>query len=208
MKHGSEAPWVRVLVAVALLAVFVSPAGGTLLTFDDFPAGGYNGWPYLGGTLRYGLTWSANWGWVDGHSQFNGSGADLGTVSTPIVVYNGWDLDVTVSRPDPFTFNSAYFTSFSQPTLQVRVIGYDGGHQPVGEVTIDVTDRGPTYHLFNWSGVSTLLFHSIPGNTGSAYYDFVMDNFRYNEAVPLPASLLLLFPGLIIIRAVRSFFRS
>jgi hypothetical protein len=192
---------VLLLVAfLTALAVPVAPARAMVLTFDDFPAGGY---AFIGAEYA-GFNWSSSWGWIDAHAPQNGltgTGADLGTVSDPIVVFNANGSDVTVSRATPFTFQGAYFASFFLPNLNVTVTGYDATNDLVGQTVIGATNTAATYYAFNWSHVTRISFST--GHSGDYNYDFVMDNFTYGAAAPIPPSAILLAGGLFGLVALR-----
>ncbi len=131
------------------------------------------------------------------------SGFPPGTISSPNVALNAYGESVWMSRDELFTFNGAYLTGAWNDGLYIQVRGYSG-YSLLYDQTVITSATAPTYFTFNYVGIDQLYFSSFGGTpvygTGSLY-QFVMDNFTYNEpvgpVVPIPATLPLLGTALV-----------
>ena len=195
--------------AAILLALIVGMPGlvrATTVTFDDLPNSGSN----LVIPNGYGgLNWN-NMYYLNPSIGYSATGYMNGVVSPSNVAYNGYGspADVlSVSSSSPFTFNSAYFTGAWNDGLQVQITGYRNGIQ-VDQTTVTVNTSGPLLVTLDWSNIDDLHFVSSGGTAHyqAPGYQFVMDNFRYNEpaAVPEPSAMVLGLGGLGLLAVYRS----
>jgi hypothetical protein len=184
-----------VLMSVFLLIACLGTSRATVLNFDDL-----SGWGTV--PVNYGgLTWNDSW-W-----SLSGEPPHYTAFSNPIVVtsydnMNGvsWTGLNSVKFQDPGTFQGAYFSGYELlGGIVPNTIGYDLYYLGTKVAnTPDVAIGGTP--LFIASGYSGLVDEVYI--RGFQSY-FVMDNFTFNSAVPIPPSLLLLGPGLLGLAAIR-----
>jgi len=178
------------LLCAGILFLFGSTARAAVIGFDDLtnleiPAG-YGGfvWP----------AWTVN------------AGSGSSWHSPPNVAWSyGYSFVLSGS---PFSFNDAWFATLDTDFLRLQIIGFDGYGNVICTKTI--TDLSGTAQLysFGWSGLAALQFVSLDA-TGNVS-PFTMDDFRVNEAAPVPepATMLILSSGLLGLVAVRKKFRK
>lgn len=172
---------VYVMLALVSLLGICTSANAAVLGFDDistFPdstdvdvSDGYGG-----------LNWDNFY--VLHESCHPGSGYDYGTVSESCVAYNAFGDPAWTTSDATFDFNGAYLTS-AWYDQNLQVLGYLGGELKY-DVTVPIVTTGPTWYDFNFTGIDALKFISTN-------YQFVMDNFTYNQTatVPAPGAILL-----------------
>jgi hypothetical protein len=183
-------------VALCVLTMLVALpvlAGASMLTFDEWGAG-YSDIPDGYGEFHWvDKDTGISWGYINAYS---GAAIEQGTVSKPNVAYNGFGVDVWITRDSAFTFNGAYFTAWYEETLNIVIKGYLGS-TPLFETTVVANSTAPVYASLNWSGIDRLTFSPMSSATDRWYNHFSMDNFKYNEAVPIPGAVWLLGSGLL-----------
>jgi len=119
------------------------------------------------------------------HESYHpGSGYEYGTVSKSYVAFNAFADPTWVTSDTTFDFNGAYLTS-AWYDQNLQVLGYLDGEIKY-DVTVPIVTTGPTWYDFNFTGIDALQFISTN-------YQFVMDNFTYNQTatVPTPGAILL-----------------
>jgi predicted RNase H-like HicB family nuclease len=179
-----------------LLVLFAVPAFCSVIDFDDVanPEGaiqnGYNG-----------FNWNNFWT----TTCTVPSGYCAGTVSSPLVAYNGYGSSAGLSTTDgtTFTFVSTYLTSAWYDNLAVDIKGYLEGTL-VDETNIIPSTTIPTLYSFNWAGIDELTFSTSGGTLHPGYSEpcceapsFAMDNFTFQTDTPEPASATLLGGALV-----------
>lgn len=171
------------LIGVCLVGM-CSPANADMLTFDDTGVAGMGFVPPAYGGFNWGNFWV-----FDGRSSF-GDNYRQGVFSGDYAAFNG-SADVaslTVAPGSTFDFNGAYLTSASN-NQDIQVRGFLSGSL-VEERVVPVFTTGPQRFDFNFTGIDMLEFTSLGGTS------FVMDDFTFNEPVPLPGAVVLAFLGL------------
>ncbi|MEA1933118.1 MAG: PEP-CTERM sorting domain-containing protein [Thermodesulfobacteriota bacterium] len=115
------------------------------------------------------------------------------------VAFNVCQQDLILSRPGngTFDFNSAFLTAAKTDHLDITVTGTnsDSGHSQSLPCTLRTTDRTKFY--FNFKNIHTLTF-SAGGDK-----NFSMDDFTFNEPVPIPGTFLLFGTAMVGLFAVR-----
>ena len=130
------------------------------------------------------------------------SGYTNGMVSSPNVAYNGHGSPARVSSNNPFTFNSVYMTAAWNDGMSVTVNAYDALNNLIQTAGFTLNSESATNEVFNWSGVSSVVFSATGGvnqNYGGNGTQIAFDNMLMNNATvtPEPATLLLLATGLV-----------
>ena len=191
----------RLKGAVLGLAFMALPAiaQAQLINFDDLSACGgvqlSNGYQ--------GFNWNNFWALNTTNVCYPYvSGYAPGTVSAPNVAYNGGGTLASVSRANPFTFNSVYMTAAWRNGLFVTVYAYDALNNLIDNGSFFLNITGPTNEVFNWAGVSSVRFSASggtnPGGLSGDGTQIAFDNMLMNNATvtPEPATLVLLATGL------------
>jgi hypothetical protein len=181
-----------ILIVVMSLLGFAGASSATVLTFDDIGEGsivsGYGG-----------LNWD-NMMTLNGKTYVTqNSGYFNGTVSGSNVAFNAFANQAVVSNSQ-FDFNGAYFTAAWNNGLSIHIQGYDANFLKY-DTTLTVDTTGPTYFNLGFLDIDKLVFNSFGGvsaGLGGVGEHFVMDNFTFNENVPVPepSTLFLLCAGL------------
>ena len=173
--------FIAAAVSAALMAG--APASATVLNFDELPTIFEESYPLAPGYL--GFDWD-NVRALNGINQGEGYGA--GVVSSPNVIFNIFGLTAAVSSANPFTLNSAYFTSAFGDQI-VTVAGYNGGTQVFSD-SFQAFRAGPTLRAFPTLSITSFTFFGH-GN------QIVLDNVTVNQtgAVPEPASWAMMLAG-------------
>ena len=198
--------WIFVLSLAWMMLLGATAASyATVLTFDEILTGGDNEMPIYDG--YGGLTWDNIWA-TDGDINWFGvpTGYFYGTVSGTNVAFNGDGLSAAVSD-SLFDFTGAYLTGAWNNGLSIQVRGYRGGIVEYDR-TVVVDSTAPNFFRFDYAGVDRLTFDSFGGTNagfGGEGYHFVMDNFTFNEAAPIPepSTILLLGAGLVAVAYLR-----
>lgn len=124
-----------------------------------------------------------------------GGGYAVGAISGSMVAYNGSGQQSIIDwvGTETFTFNSAYFTSAWTDDKMIYFSGYNDGQLIYTSQEFYLSTTAPALIELNWSGIDSLEINS------DTSYNWVMDNFIYNESAPVPepATMLLLSTGLI-----------
>lgn len=201
-KGSSPGQW-RALRTGALTwaACLLLPLGAAadVITFDDISEATV-------GTIPdgyQGFSWN-NFGFIDGGSEFAGSGYHNGTVSGSYVGFNE-NAQIALASGGLFTLDSAYLTAAWNTGLSVKVDGLVSGTQ-IFTNTFVVDPYAPTQFNFNWSGIDSLRFTSFGGvnaGLGSSGSQFAIDNLSFTQVAPEPSVLLLLGPGLLLLAGLR-----
>ena len=138
-------------------------AGATIYTFDDVSPveytmiqDGYGGLQWDNFFIENGL---------------NAPGFLKGTVSSPNVAFDGLGKPASIRSADPFTLESAYFTSVYVPAQQIRAQGFTRGFQTYDH-TFTVNNTAPTLIDFNYVGIDQVTFTILTSPGGI----FAMDN--------------------------------
>jgi adhesin HecA-like repeat protein len=165
----------------AVAVASVANAQIQTITFDDLNA------PAFGTPIQPGY---AGFDWTDFgvantqlFTQATGgpSGYENGTVSQPNAAYSEYENPTSFSPASGGTLSlvSAYLTGAWNDGLQVTVDGYSGA-TVVDSTTVTVNATGPSFEVFDFPAVTSVMISSSggtqhPGYNGSGTY-FVMDN--------------------------------
>lgn len=193
----------RALVVLSVLAVcflgFNGFAHAGVIGFDNLATpnsgSGVSSWGYVPSSYQ-GLTWT-DWEVTENATYNSVYGNSVTFPSGPNAAYNGGNSDPTVeiSSTTPFNFTSAYFFTWAYNnagwqygSTSLTITGYLNGTQKDSIVIpLAVT---PTLETLNFSDVNDIKITTVGGT------NWLMDNAQVS-AVPVPASLLLLAPGLL-----------
>ena len=193
-------------LALAVISGFLavgSCAEAGIIKFDDIITEAFKSLSWDSGSNTYykyeGFTWR-NFGVLDstrsseltpGYAKANESGN--------YVAYNVCQQDLILSwlGNGTFDFNSAFLTAAKTDHLDITVTGIntDSGHSQSLSCTLLTSDRTKFY--FNFKNIHTLTF-SAGGDK-----NFAMDDFTFNEPVPIPATVLLFGTAMVGLFAVR-----
>jgi hypothetical protein len=174
------------LIGVCLVGMCTPVRADTL----DFDAPPIAPWLYPIGNGYGGLNWSNFY--VAYKDDKLGTGYDYGTVSGSYTAFNGfaWPASVSIAS-GTFDFNGAWLTS-AWYDQAVQVDGYLHGVLQDSQV-VSLFTTVPQWFDFNFMGIDTLTFTSLASPDPS---QFVMDDFTFTQAVPLPGAVVLGFLGL------------
>jgi hypothetical protein len=111
--------------------------------------------------------------------------------SGSIVVWDPFDLDVTIMFDAPVTTVSLWYTSFDPLTLQAFDSTSSSLGSVVGAANTDGTTGVASLLTFTGSNITSITLSGSPGN-------FVFDDFAFSSTVtvPEPSTVLLLLVGL------------
>ena len=188
-------------VISGILAVGNSAEAG-IIKFDDITTEAFKSlsWDSGSNTYKYkGFTWR-NFGVLDSTRSSNKtSGYAKANKSGNYVAYNVCQQNLILSwlGNGTFDFNSAFLTAAKTDHLDITVTGIntDSGHSQSLSCTLLTSDRTKFY--FNFKNIHTLTF-SAGGDK-----NFAMDDFTFNEPVPIPATVLLFGTAMVGLFAVR-----
>lgn len=185
------------VLTLAALAVVPTAARAQTLGFDNLNCGS-------GAGVGVYQTFSFN-----GFTCYNATLPNTGPANTAHavksfnnVIYNRAGSGATITRLNPFTFNSAWVTgaALNYPETYRFTGRYHG--TTVGFVDV-LTGNSPQFVTFNFVGIDTVLFTNISNPNANA--GVLMDDLTFGASVttaPEPASLALLSTGLLGIVAV------
>jgi hypothetical protein len=184
----------QALVLVCAMGV-ISTASAIIITFDDLPAD-HSGIPVPNG--YEGFDWTNFLALTGTGYPLPDTGYTNGIVSSPNVAVNANGDDATLTPAAPtttFTLESGYFTSAYYnvpPGLPVTVEGFLPGHiLPSDTMSFLVLTGSATLESFDWTGLSEVVFSSLPPGLTSAgsQTQFVLDNLDVepSPSVPEPA---------------------
>lgn len=213
-----------ILIAGIICLSSIHMANSATLGFDDITIGKLGSTPVV---WNYnGLNWF-NFRAADGEDK--GGGYENGMVSTDNVVYNGGGMLSAIYNANAFTFNDAYFTAADNENLILKIYGFNldltkknlldeikGGDfdklfKKYGTApnVLTLNTTAPIRYSDNFDAykdINLLVFASSGGThqgCGLGSKKFVMDNFTYNEPIPVdptpapePSTLILGFLGL------------
>ena len=133
---------------------------------------------------------------------FRPNNLNNGVKSFNNVIFNRAGSGATITRLNPFTFNSAWVTGavLNYPETYRFTGRYNG--TTVGFVDV-LTGNSPQFVTFSFVGIDTVLFTNISNPNANA--GVIMDDLTFGASVttaPEPASLALLSTGLLGIVAV------
>jgi hypothetical protein len=154
--------------------LLASPAGATVINFDDISTSSFTGV-----TNGYdGFDWHGVDVIVD--TFHPGTGYQYGVVSGPNAAFDDGGFGATFYvASGTFTLNSAYFTG-AYYNQNVTVKAYNGDTL-VDTVTFAVSDTSPTLETFNWAGITTVNWKG--SSTVHYQSQIVVDNLTVNQSV-------------------------
>ena len=205
-NHSSRDVWEKKLKKFFALAVISgilavgSIAEAGIIKFDDITTEEFKILSWGSGSDTYkGFTWK-NFGVLDSTRSSNEPpGYAKANESGNYVAFNVCQQDLILSwlGNGTFDFNSAFLTAAKTDHLDITVTGTnsDSGHSQSLSCTLLTSDRTKFY--FNFKNIHTLTF-SAGGDK-----NFAMDDFTFNEPVPIPATLLLFGTAMVGLFAVR-----
>lgn len=166
-----------------LSAMLVSSVNASVLTFDDLSTGVNNVADGYGG-----FDWNASSGGIYSISKdvLPGTGYDYGAVSGNTSVFNAYGSSgntIDLAGSGTFDFNGASFTSAWDPQ-DISFEGWSNGALLYTSANFAIDTTTPLFISLNWFGIDRLTIN----NTGSHW---AMDNFTFNEPVPVPAAIWL-----------------
>ncbi len=192
---GIQTTFKQALALVCALA-FASQARAIIITYDDLAATP-SGIPIPAGYAGY--DWN-NFLAVDGADYpLPNTGYTNGIVTPKNVAVNtdGKDSSLTPFAPaTTFSLNSGYFTAAYYNGLPVTVQGFGIGNMLLYTSHFNVSLTTPTLETFDWTGLSEVIFSSLPPGLGTGTQtQFVLDNLDVGPSpitsVPEPANAAL-----------------
>jgi opacity protein-like surface antigen len=174
-------------LALALAGLASSSfASATVLNFDDIASDGFVSTNYGG------LDWSAGDWFAYGQAQ-----APYTPHSGDVRITSGFgdaDAATAIGLGAGMTFQGAWFAGLEGATVTFQL--YDQGALVATSATLDPSAT-PTWLASGYTGLVDKVVVSSP-DQGS----FVMDDLTFAAAVPEPASMTLMFGGLLALAAV------
>jgi hypothetical protein len=180
----------KMLLAASAAALFLTApfANATTIDFEDVVASS-------GGSAT--PNGYAGFNWDNAFTQNAiafGGGYENAVVSGTNIIYGGFGLEMGFGlAAGSFTLNSLWVTTTLQDTATLLIRGLFEGVD-IFDVTADIS-RTPTLFTLNWAGVDEIRLFGI-GNAVLGVDDITFNERPVVNAIPLPASALLLGAGL------------
>lgn len=179
----------RRTILLSLCLVAITSAGfGSVITFSDLSGttipNGYAGFDWTNFDHMPGML-----------DAVLSTGAAVPT-SQSFVMNRGGQI-ASFGSTSGFTLSSMWLDASSSTPLRLKVVGLLGG-MAMHSVIVDLESGQPQIVNFNWSGIDQVRFVPIAAASVAGGAQFLMTDVVVNQApaVPEPATLLLLVPGL------------
>jgi hypothetical protein len=179
------------ICAVTLVLGVVGSASALILDFEDLYTSSFQAIPNGYGGFNWNAATQIGVINADYHPD---SGYDYGSVSGDMAAFNYYGdtpSDIDLVGFGTFTFNGAWFTSaWYDQTISFG--GYNNGSLLYTSSNYSINTTDPLWIALDWSGIDRL-------EINSTNYQWVMDNFTYNESAPVPepSTILLVGTGLL-----------
>ena len=180
------------LIFTFVISLFSIQAKAAIIGFDDRIANpivpiienGYHGFDWV----NFGIINALN---VAGLTNTATSGSN--------VAFNGlggWPA--SISKNDPFFLNDLYIAGWIHDSFNLDITARDINNIIIFSDIYTIYANSPALIEFNLANVVELAFTPLKpdGTPASSDFWFVIDDFRYNEPVPEPSSMILGFIAL------------
>ena len=183
-----------VILGLSIMAFAAPLRAQTILGFEGltgtYVPQGYGGFSWVGGQGEYSWVLANPWGPDNGHPEL---------VRPSSGTQNAWSnggttLDMVFASANLFDFNSVYLSALCGSPVDQTVRGFLGGVQTY-EATVSLSCSTMQQFTFNFLGIDQVQFDQ--GNP--SLFNLLVDDISINgtNAVPEPASLVLLATGLV-----------